>query len=111
MLQIQIATALLTQAGSNTWSITNNNIGSIAGKSFNNFGTLAGGSGDTFALANGKTINSISATAGTLDYSAYLTAVAVNGATNTATNVGSLSGITTFTGGAGSNYIYQCNWQ
>ncbi len=90
-------------AGSNTWSISDNNIGSVAGKNFNAFATLTGGSGDTFALANGKSIGSISATAGTLDYSAYTTAVAVNGATNTATNVGSLSGITTFTGGSGSN--------
>ena len=90
-------------AGSNTWTISNDNAGSISGKNFNAFGTLVGGSGDTFALANGKSISSISATSGSLDYSAYTTAVAVNGASNTATNIGSLSGITTFTGGAGSN--------
>ena len=53
--------------GSNTWNISNNNAGSISGKNFSAFGSLVGGSGDTFAIANGKSIGSISATAGTLN--------------------------------------------
>ncbi|HSW94465.1 MAG TPA: hypothetical protein VLJ15_08975 [Gammaproteobacteria bacterium] len=100
-------TLTATSSGTHSWSISQNNGGSLDGSTtFSDFGTLVGGSGDTFALGTGRTINSISATAGTLDESAYTTAVAVNGGTNTATGVGSMSGITSFIGGSNSGNTF-----
>lgn len=86
-------------AGSNTWAITANNAGTVAGNSFSNFANLAGGNADSFNLSNAAGISgTVSATAGTLNESAYTTPVSVSLATNSATNVGSFSGISNFVG-------------
>jgi hypothetical protein len=94
--------------GFKDWNITDNNAGNISSTSFNftAFGNLIGGSGDTFTLFNDKSIGSISASDGTLNYLSYSTGVTVNTTSNTATNVGNFSGITTFYGVADKNNTF-----
>ncbi len=91
-----------------TWNITDNNAGTIVGtgNTFSGFNNLIGGSGDSFVLADGKQVDSITATNGTLDYRAYTTGVSIDvDAATATTGAGTLSfsGITQFYGGSGSN--------
>jgi len=95
----------------NTWSVTANDAGSInpTGASgpttFTSVQNLTGGmNNDTFNLSDGFGISGMisgnGGTTNTIDYSAYTTAVTVNLATPSATNVGSFSGIQSFVGGS-----------
>lgn len=95
----------------NTWSVTANDAGSISptGASgpttFTAVQNLTGGlNNDTFNLSDGFGISGMisgnGGTTNTIDYSAYTTAVTVNLATPSATNVGSFSGIQSFIGGS-----------
>ena len=98
----------MNTAGSNTWNISNNNVGSIAGKNFNAFGSLVGGSSDTFIFGNNSAAISGNLTGGgnaTLDVSA-LTSPTVNLQTQTSNGIGgTFSGISHFTGSGVSSSL------
>ncbi len=79
----------------NSWSITDNNNGSLSGSvsaAFSSFENLMGGAGaDTFLFTNGKGVTgSIQGMGGddTLDYALYTAGVTVNLVTHAATAVG-----------------------
>jgi len=93
----------------NAWNLAAANSGDVNGVTFANFENLTGGTDiDTFALADAATL------AGTidggdgddaLDFSAYITPVAVALGANAATGLGSFANIESFTGGADSDSL------
>ena len=96
-----------TIAGSNqTYNLTGTDAGNNGTLSWTSFGNLSDSGAGTFVFANGAGVSGMltSAAAGTLDYSAYTTAVNVN-LGGTATGTGGWSGITTAKGGSASDTI------
>jgi len=96
-----------TIAGSNqTYNLTGTDAGNNGTLNWTSFGSLSDSGAGTFVFANGAGVSGMltSAAAGTLDYSAYTTAVNVN-LGGTATGTGGWSGITTAKGGSASDTI------
>ncbi|MGS1126455.1 filamentous hemagglutinin N-terminal domain-containing protein [Rhodanobacter sp. UC4437_H4] len=96
-----------TIAGSNqTYNLTGTDAGNNGTLSWTSFGNLSDSGAGTFMFANGAGVSGMltSAAAGTLDYSAYTTAVNVD-LGGTATGTGGWSGITAAKGGSASDTI------
>jgi len=105
-------TGTITATGGQTYNLSGSNAGTIAGLlsgSYTGIGHLSDSGAGNFVFANGASATgTLSASAGTLDYSAYTTAVNV-GLGGTATGTGGWSGITNVKGGAGSDTISGSN--
>jgi Ca2+-binding RTX toxin-like protein len=91
------------------WNLTSFGSGKVAGVGFSGFAILVGGAGvDVFHLTPGmKLAASIDGGGGGdwLDYSAFSTAVTVNLAAGTATNVGLIRNIQNVRGGSGDDVL------
>ncbi len=94
----------------NTWNVSNTNTGKVNGFTFSAVENLTGGAAnDNFVLAKAKGMSGhIDGGAGInmLDYAAYTTAVTVNLATGSATNIGGgVSNIRVVRGGSAADNI------
>jgi len=100
---------LLAPDSNNTWNITSNNGGTVAGITFLSIQNLTGNAmDDDFVFANGVEVHgTIDGGAGinTLDYSHYTSLVFVDIEDGLATAVGSFSNIEEFIGGSGINIL------
>jgi len=104
---------IVGDATPNFWDLTAENTGTMNGNSFTNIQNLTGNTlNDTFTIgvAAGSisgTINGVLGGTNTLDYTGFPSAVTVNLAGPTATNVGTVLNIDTFVGSknAGDNFI------
>jgi hypothetical protein len=95
---------------SETWIITGNNAGRVAGASFRNVQNLTGGTSmNIFKLGAGKSVSGTITGGGNgdwLDYAAYTTAVTVNLASGAATGVGGgVTNVQNVRGGKGANTL------
>jgi len=92
--------SFIDTAGSNTWNISSNNTGNVAGFNFNSFDTLVGGIADTFAFGNNAAISGNLTGGGnaTLNVS-ELSSPTIDVTAHTSTGIGgTFSGITYFIG-------------
>ncbi|EIL91890.1 hemolysin-type calcium-binding protein, partial [Rhodanobacter spathiphylli B39] len=91
---------------SQTYHLTGANAGNNGTMSWVSFENLSDSAAGNFVFANGASVSGMltAGSAGTLDYSAYTTAVNV-GLGGTATGTGGWSGITTAKGGSASDTI------
>ncbi len=98
--------ASIIKATGQTWALSGNNQGSVAGVTFTNAGTLTDTGTGIFNMGSGGSLtgNLDGGTGGTLNYSSYTTPVTLDLAGNNTTGiVGSWSGITTVTGNAATS--------
>jgi len=94
---------LLAPNGNNTWNITSDDGGTVAGITFVSIQNLTGGTmSDHFIFDNGISVAGVvngGLGTNTLDYTAYFSPVAVNIGAGTATATGGFSNIQDFIGG------------
>ena len=104
-----VSNTLVGTDTANTWWITAENTGRVAGTMFRDFENLTGGSArDRFVLANRAGVSGqLDGAAGTnnLNYSAYTTSVSVNLRLGLATGTRGVANITNVVGGAGGDIL------
>ncbi|MDD2540354.1 MAG: filamentous hemagglutinin N-terminal domain-containing protein, partial [Desulfuromonadaceae bacterium] len=99
-------TASIIKATGQTWTLSGNDQGSVAGLTFTNAGNLADAGTGAFNMGTDGSLtgNLSGVTGGTLNYSTYTTPVTLDLAGNNTTGIGgSWSGITTVTGNAATS--------
>ena len=98
-----INTTLIGLNSASTWNVTGNNAGKVGTTTFSGVGNLTGGTGaDTFVLSDGAVVSGKingGGGANVLSYARCTTPITVDLTAMSATNVGSISNVSSFVGG------------